>query len=458
MTWLRCLRLTIVGLAVLTAMVAWAPSQAAAPRVVVAHVKGVINPVQAHFVQRAIAQAEKAQAPAIILELDTPGGLDSSMRSIIQRILSSRIPVVVYVAPQGARAASAGTFITMSADVAAMAPNTAIGAAHPVGGSGQDIEGTLGEKVTNDAAAYIRSLATQRGRNADWAERAVRESISASASEALDLHVVDVLAPDVPSLLAELQGREVQLISGPVILSTQGAGIKSVRMNIPERVLFTVSDPEIAFILLSLGLLALFFEFASPGAILPGVFGGIAVLLALFALGTLPINWAGVLLIVLGVILFFAEAMAPGFGVLAAGGVVAFIFGGLLLISTSNPQFQISRWLIFSLAGIMALFFMMVVGGLVRVRRAPAVSGVEALIGREASVRTSLEPEGMVFLEGELWQAHIEEGTAQVGDRVTVTQAKGLKLTVRLKDRGQERSDLNGNSGTAVNSAEHGSG
>lgn len=394
-------------------------------------VDGVINPVTARYVERAIGAAEDADAVAVVLRLDTPGGLLDSTRDIVRRINSSRVPVMVYVWPPGGRAASAGTFITMAGHVAAMAPSTNIGAASPVAGSGEDIEGTMGKKVTEDAAAFARTTAEKRGRNAEWADKAVREAVSATESEALELGVIDMVANDLPDLLSKAEGRTVELPQGPVTLRVQDAPIVDNDMTLVERFLLILSDPNIAFILLSLGLTAIAFEFINPGAIFPGVFGAIALLLAFFSLGTLPINWAGVLLIVLAFLLFFGELLVAGFGVLGVGAVISLILGGLLLTSTNDPEFQVSRWLIYGLAALVGVFFLMVVSAILRSRRMPAVTGTQALIGRTAVVRSALEPEGQVFLEGERWTATAQDGPVKEGESVIVTGVHGLRLNVR---------------------------
>ena len=397
----------------------------------VATLDGAIGPVTADYVERVISDAEDSDAVAIVLRLDTPGGLLDSTRDIVRRINSSEVPVIVYVWPPGGRAASAGTFITMAGHVAAMAPNTNIGAASPVGGGGEDIEGTLGKKVTEDAAAFARTTAEKRGRNVEWADQAVREAVSATETEALELNVIDFVATDLSEVITEAEGRTVQLPQGPVTLRLQDAPVVENDMSLVERFLLILSDPNIAFILLSLGLTAIAFEFLNPGAVLPGVFGAIALLLAFFSLGTLPVNWAGVLLIVLAFALFFAELLVAGFGVLGVGAVISLILGGLLLTSTSNPEFQVSKWLIYGLAAFIGVFFLMVVSTILRTRRMPAAMGTQALIGRVAVTRSPLEPEGQVFLEGERWLATAQDGPVREGEKVIVTGVRGLHLSVR---------------------------
>jgi len=296
--------------------------QAAAPSIDVLHVKGTINPVLVDYIERGIDQAEETNATACIIQLDTPGGLDTSMRDIVQEIVSARVPVVVYVSPSGARAASAGVFITMAAHVAVMAPNTAIGAAHPVaiGAEGEAaMSEAMEEKVVNDAAAYIRSIAEAHGRNMEWAEKAVRESVSATEQEALELNVIDMVAPDLNALISQLDGRQVTMLDGSVVtLHTQGATINHVKMNTIEDFLHTIADPNIAYILLSLAMLGIMAEIFNPGLIFPGVVGAICLLLALFSLGMLPVNYAGILLIVLALGLFIGEVLTTTFGLFTA--------------------------------------------------------------------------------------------------------------------------------------------
>jgi membrane-bound serine protease (ClpP class) len=378
-------------------------------------IDGTINPVMARYVDGAIGSAEDSQAAAVVLRIDTPGGLDTSMRDIVQRIESSKVPVITYVWPPGARAASAGTFITLAGNVAVMSPNTAIGAAHPVGFGGGDITGTEGDKVTNDAAAYITGIAKLRGQQ-----------------QALQLDVVDLVEPDLPSLLAAVNGRSVQLLSGPTTLQVAGAPIVENNMSLVQRFLLHLSDPNIAFILISLGLAAIAIEMLHPGFILPGVVGSISLLLGFFSLDTLPVNWVAVLLILLAFALFVAELFVQSFGVLGVGGIISLILGGLFLTSTSNPEFQVSRWLIYGWAAVIGIFFMMILSTIIRMRRmAPARTGAPALVGRVAVVRSPLEPSGQVFVQGERWQAISDEGPVEVGERVIVTGVRGFRLTVR---------------------------
>jgi membrane-bound serine protease (ClpP class) len=396
---------------------------------------GDVNPVMERYIDRGIDQAEDAKAIAVVIELDTPGGLMSSMEDIVKRIENDRIPVIVYVSPKGAKAASAGTFITMAANIAAMAPSTRIGAASPVGTGGEDIEGTLGKKVTEDAVAFAKSIANYRGRNAQWAEQAVREAVSATETEAVDLNVVDLVADDLPSLLEAVDGREVRLVDRSATLATRDAEIVHNNMNFAERFLDLISDPNITFLLLSLGSIALFFEIVNPGHIFPGVFGAIALIIAFFSLSVLPFNWAGVILIFLAFGLFVAEIFVTSGGILGIGGVVALILGGLLLTWGNPPEFQVSRWLVIGMAAAAGAFFLFVVTSIIRIRRQPAVTGINTLIGRRGVARSPLNPSGMVFVDGEHWSATVEDGKVEEGEEVVVTAIKGLKLTVRKLER-----------------------
>jgi len=396
---------------------------------------GDVNPVMERYIDRGIDQAEDAKAMAVVIELDTPGGLMSSMEGIVKRIEEDRIPVIVYVSPKGAKAASAGTFITMAANIAAMAPSTRIGAASPVGAGGEDIEGTMGKKVTEDAVAYAKSIANYRGRNAEWAEQAVREAVSATETEAVDLNVVDLVADDLLSLLEAVDGREVQLVNRSVTLATKDAPIVHNNMNFAERILDIISDPNIAFLLLSLGSIAIFFAIINPDQIFPGVFGAIALIMAFFSLSVLPFNWAGLILIFLAFALFAAEIFVTSGGILGIGGVVALVLGGLLLTWGNPPEFQVNRWLVISMAGAAGAFFLFVVTSIIRIRRQPVVVGSHTLIGRRAVARSPLDPNGMVFVDGEYWSATVEEGTVEEGEEVVVTAIEGLKLIVRKQER-----------------------
>ncbi len=436
---LRIIRISLLLLVSLTMTSAIVEAQAVTPTIAVLQAKGVINPVLADYIKRGIDQAEEDGAVVCIIQLDTPGGLDISMRDIVKDIVSARVPVVVYVSPSGARAASAGVFITMAAHVAVMAPNTAIGAASPVSigpeGEGQMSE-TMKEKVVNDAAAYIRSIAEAHGRNMEWAEKAVREAVSATEREALELNVIDMVAPDLDTLIPQLDGREVTMLGGAVVtLNTQGATINRILMNWIENFLFAISDPNIAFMLLSLATLGIMAEIFNPGLIFPGVLGAICLLLAFFSLGTLPVNLAGILLIVLALGLFIAEVFTASFGLFTAGGIISLVFGALILFKAGGPLFQIDPWLIATVTILLASFFAFAITRIIRAHRHQAATGREELMGKTALVKVALDPEGMVFFKGERWTAISEEGRVKPGEEVIITGIDGLILHVTKKTR-----------------------
>jgi len=412
-------------------------AEAASSRIDVLHAEGVINPVLVDYLERGIEQAEEDNAIVCIIQMDTPGGLDTSMRDIVKDIVNARVPVVVYVSPSGARAASAGVFITMAAHVAVMAPNTAIGAAHPVSIGTEGEEGmseTMEEKVVNDAAAYIRSIAEAHGRNMEWAEKAVRESVSATEQEALELNVIDMVAADLDSLVSQLDGRQVTMLGGNIVtLHTQGATINHIKMNTMEDFLYAISDPNIAYILLSLATLGIMAEIFNPGLIFPGVVGGICGLLAFYSLGMLPVNYAGVLLVVLAFGLFIAEVFTTTFGLFTAGGITSLVIGSLILFK-GGPLFQVSPWLITTVAIIIAALFAFVISRVIRAHRRQASTGREELIGKAAVVKLALEPEGTVFYKGERWAAISEGGRVEPGEAVIITKVDGLKLYVTKKE------------------------
>ncbi len=339
--------LALTGIALSWAVVTCQRSESAARPILVIQVEGVIAPSSADYIVSAIKQADRELAEALVIELDTPGGLDLSMRSIIKEMLAAERPIVVYVSPSGARAASAGAFITLAAHVAAMAPGTNIGAAHPVNMGGQ-MDKEMNKKVTNDAAAYIRTIAERRGRNVQWAEDAVRKSVSATEKEALKLGIIDLVSEKLDDLLGALDGRAVTTAGNKVILHTKGVEVKRIDMGLRDKVLKVISDPTIAYILLMLGLAGLYFELSTPGAILPGILGGIFLILAFYAFQTLPINYAGLLLILLAIILFIAEVKVTSHGLLAAGGIAAMVLGSIMLIKSSEPFMRISAGSYFS--------------------------------------------------------------------------------------------------------------
>jgi len=429
--------LLLLGLLIAASISIGIEAQAAGSRIDVLHASGTINPVLANYIERGISQAEEDNAIACIIQLDTPGGLDTSMRDIVKEIVSAEVPVVVYVSPSGARAASAGVFITIAAHVAAMAPNTAIGAAHPVaiGAEGEaQMSEEMEEKIVNDAAAYIRSIAEAHGRNMEWAEKAVRESVSATEQEALGLNVIDTVAPDLNSLVSQLDGWQVTMLDESIVtLHTQGAEINHVKMSATEDFLYAISDPNIAVVLLSLAMLGITVEIFNPGLIFPGVFGGISAFLAAYSLGFLPINYAGIALIGLAAGLLIAEVFTPGFGLFAAGGITSFIFGALILFSgrptVMTPDLQVIIGVGVASGGIAAF----IIYHALRAHRRQPTTGREELPGKKAVVKVALEPEGTVLHEGELWTAVLDEGKAKPGEEVIITKFDGMKLYVTKK-------------------------
>ena len=402
------------------------------PRVALLRVNGAITPAMATYIGRGIADAGDRGDAAVILEMDTPGGLSSAMDDIIGNILRANLPVIVYVAPDGARAASAGTYIAYAAQIAAMAPTTNIGSATPInlGGSGNGLS-TSERKVINDAAAKIRGLAERRGRNADWAEQAVRDAANVTASQAVELGVVDFMAVDRAELLAKADGRVVEVNGQQVTVRTAGAQIETFGMSFFERFLQTLSDPNIAYLLISLGGLALVFELANPGLIVPGVIGGLMLVTGFYALGTLDSNWSGLALIAFAMLLFTAEVFVTSHGVLSVGGVAAFLFGSLLLANSRNGEvLRLSRSLVLAVTLGLATFFGAIVYFAARVRDKPPVSGASTLIGATGVVRSDLNLTGMVFLNGELWEATSTVGSIPRGERVIVTGVRGIRLDV----------------------------
>jgi membrane-bound serine protease (ClpP class) len=415
-------------------------SPSARPPVALLKLEGVISPVTVRLVELAVDRAEADRAPLLLIQLDTPGGLERSMRMIVQRILNAPVAVAVYVGPTGARAASAGVFITMAAHVAAMAPATNIGAAHPVAiGGGGDKESL--RKIENDAAAFARTIARERGRNAEWAEKAVRQSVSITEREAVTLKVVDLIASSVPDLLDRIDGREVRTARGAVTLATRGAPVAAIEISVRDRFLNVITDPNVAYVLMMLGMLGLFFELANPGVILPGIIGGISLILAFFALQTLPINYAGLLLIVFGVVLLIAEIKIVSHGILALGGVIAMALGSLMLFDAPEiGRLAVSWWVVAITVGTVALVFLVVLGAAVRaLAKRPAV-GVGALVGQIGTVREDLAPEGLVALQGEIWRAVATNGAIPAGAPVRVVAVNGLTLTVaRTESEGEGR-------------------
>ncbi len=410
----------------LLAAIQWSVGQSV---VYVTRVEGVINPATQEYFHSVIEKAKEANANCIVFELDTPGGLMKSMRMIVKDILNSPIPIVVYIAPPGSRAGSAGVFITYAAHIAAMAPSTNIGAAHPVA-MGGDTSQTMIEKVTNDAVAFIRSLAEERGRNVDWAEKSVRESASISEQEALALNVINLIAPTLDSLLTAIDGQKIKTAAGERILNTRAATIVRVEKPLRIKVLEVISDPNIAYILLLIGIYGILFELYNPGLIFPGVAGAISLILAFYALHTLPVNYAGLLLIFLAIVLFLLEIKVPSFGLLTIGGIISLILGSVMLFDSPLPFFRVS-WKVIAAATIgTAAFFIFAMGMAIRAQRQKPQTGREGLIGE---VGTALENfsrgRGQVRVHGEIWNA-TGDPTIRKGDTVVIRRMDGLTIQV----------------------------
>jgi len=397
-------------------------------------VADAVQPATAGFLDRALRWARDQALGALVVALDTPGGLDVSMRQMVKGILASDVPVVIYVYPPGSRAASAGVFLMMAAHVAAMAPGTNLGAAHPVaigggmpGGQAQ-IDSTMLAKVTNDAVAYVRSLATQRGRNAEWAERAVRESVSVPATEALELHVTDILATGPEDLLLKLDGRTVDLGGTPRVLATAGAQIVELKMNLRDQVLGVIANPNVAYLLLLLGVLGIFFELSHPGTLFPGIVGGLALLLAFFGLQMLPVRAAGVALIVLAVILFILEIKVTSYGALSIGGIAALLFGSFMLFE-GGAGVHLSLKVILPSVIVVGGLFLFAIWMAARAQGRRTITGAEGLVGETGEARTDLAPHGRVFVHGEIWNA-TSSIAVRAGESVRVTRVNGMQLEV----------------------------
>ncbi len=397
----------------------------AAEGVAIIEIEGTINPGTANFLARCIEEAEETGSDLIIVRLDTPGGLATSMRTMIKRIMNSMVPVVVYVAPTGAGAASAGVMITVSAHIAAMAPGTNIGAAHPVSAGGEDIQETMSEKVVNDMASYGRGIARERGRNGEWVEKAIRESVSITADEALRQNVVDLIAKDIDELLQLIDGREVVLASGKRIIETHGLTRTYFEPGFRDRVLSTISDPNIAYILMMIGLAGIYFEMSHPGAIFPGMIGAISLILAFFSFQTLPVNYAGLMLIALAIILFIAEIKITSYGVLSLGGIVSLSLGSIMLFEDVMVSLKLMGPTIILISG----FFVVVSSLAYRAHRSKPRSGMEGLVGEMGIVKEALDPEGLVFVHGELWSASSHE-KIEADEKVQVKGIDGLVLEV----------------------------
>ena len=414
-------------------LMVWPANAFGSDGIIVVKIEGAINPVVAEFVANEIRSANTSSEELIVIRMDTPGGLDTSMRKIIKAIQSSKIPVASFVSPGGSRAASAGTFITIASHIAAMEPGTNIGAAHPVnlmgGGTGGQAK-VMEDKVVNDASAYIRSLAEQRGRNAYWAELSVRKSVSVSAEEAKRLNVIDLVAANLDSLVLALDKREVKLGGSIITLNTAQKNITFKEMNRRQRILDIIASPNVAYVLMMLGLVGLYFELSNPGLILPGVVGSVSLVLALYAMQTLPINYAGLLLIILGVVLLIAEVNVMSYGLLSISGAISIFLGSIMLMDSDDPAMQISKMILYLTLGMTFLFS---IGSIYLAKKAHQLrttTGMEGLLGEVGVVKETLNPEGTVLIHGETWNAK-SDITISDGEKVIVEAVEGLKIKVR---------------------------
>ncbi|MFQ5580192.1 MAG: nodulation protein NfeD [Nitrospiria bacterium] len=411
-------------------LLTFSPASTEAKVIHVLAYEGIINPVSSELIVGAIQKAEQAEAEALIVEIDTPGGLDLSMRDIVKAMIASEVPIIIYVAPSGGRAASAGVFIAFAAHLSAMAPGTNIGAAHPVAMGGQKVDEEMRKKLENDASAYIRSLAERQGRNGVWAEDAVRNSVSITEKEALEKNVVDLIAEDLPDLIKKIDGRTVVTVKGEHLLSTLDAEIVRNPISLRIRILKAISDPNVAYILMLLGTTGLIAELYSPGAIFPGVVGAICLILAFFAFQTLPINYAGLLLIIFAIALFIAELVVQSFGILAMGAVASLLFGSLMLIESDIPSLRISLPVILTTTAVTALFFIVVLRAALKAQGTPSQTGSSQLVGEIGVAQADLSPGGPFRLQGEIWQAESEEAI-RAGEEAKVIEVVGLKLKVK---------------------------
>jgi membrane-bound serine protease (ClpP class) len=432
---MKTIRRIFLGIVVLLLAVSiGASARAQNSSIVVISVKGAIVPVIADYIDKGISRAEDENATVCIIELDTPGGLLGSTETIVQRILNAYVAVVVYVSPKGAWAASAGTFITLSANIAVMAPGTTIGAAHPVSGGGENISEDEMKKVTEFSAKWMKTIAQERGRNMEEAQLAVTESKSFTDIDALNANLIDLRADTLEGLLSQINGREVILANGArVTINTASYELIREDMSLVEKFLLTISDPNIAYVLMSIAMLGIMAEIFNPGLIFPGIVGGICLLLAFYSLGVLPVNYAGILLIVLSFGLFIGEALTPGFGLFFGGGIVSLIMGSLLLFQGAPVLFHVDWRLIAIVTVLVAAGLGFIAYRAVKIHRKQATTGREELIGKTATVKEALNPQGMVFFKGERWTAVSEDGEIKVGEEVTIKRLDGLTLYVTRK-------------------------
>jgi membrane-bound serine protease (ClpP class) len=399
------------------------------PLVYTLDIDGTVNPALADFIIKGIEKAEEKKAAAIVFRMDTPGGVLTTTKTIIKHMVNAKVPVVVYVAPSGSSAASAGALITVAADVAAMAPGTNIGAAHPVSGGGQDIGATMSEKIMNDMTAYMRGIVTQKGRNAEWVEKAIRESVSVTDKEALDLKVIDLIADSVPDLLNKIDGRTIEKENRTITIKTRNAKVERIPVGWRFKVLDVIANPNVAYILLMIGGLGIMMELYHPGAILPGTAGGICLLLAFFALQVLPVNYVGILLIILAVILFILELKIQSFGLLSIGGIISLTLGSIMLFESDEAAMRLSLSVLIPTVATVSAFFIVVLGLVVKARMRKPLTGEQGLVGEVGLAITNVDGHGKVAVHGEYWNARSDSHIPK-GERVRVIRVENLCLLV----------------------------
>jgi membrane-bound serine protease (ClpP class) len=414
------------------------PNGSSAPHVDLIVIDGSINPAVDDFIRESINRARSSEARALVIQLDTPGGLLSSTRTIVKEMLSAKIPIMVYVSPSGAGAGSAGVFITMAAHIASMAPATNIGAAHPVAGGGQEVKGVMGEKIENFTASFSETIAQKRGRNTEWAIEAVRRSVSITETDALKKKVIDIIAKDIDDLLRQADGRKVDLDGRMTTLSVKGVNVVRHEMSLKQRIVNAIADPNIAYMLLMAGILGLYMEFSNPGVLFPGITGAICLVMALISLQLLSFNYAGLFLILLGIALLVGEAFMPSFGILGIGGVISLALGSFLLFDTPNSDLTIDATIVYTAVATMAAL-VLAIGYLVfRSQKGKPTLGMDGLIGEIGEVRAKLSPSGKVFVHGEYWNAQTQtDGQVDVGEKVQIVGYDGMNLKVkRLQEQG----------------------
>jgi membrane-bound serine protease (ClpP class) len=427
----RTLRIICLLLFIVTGLSAFAqPKDSTGPHVDLIAIDGSINPAVDDFIRESIARAKANGARALIIQLDTPGGLLSSTRTIVKEMLGSTLPVMVWIGPSGAGAGSAGVFITMAAHVASMAPGTNIGAAHPVAGGGQEVKGVMGEKIENFTASFSESIAQKRGRNTEWAIEAVRKSVAITESDALKKKVIDIVAKDIDDLLKQADGRKVDLDGKMHVLEVKGAKVSRFEMSLKQKIINTLADPNIAYLLMMAGLLGLYMEFSHPGVVFPGVAGAICLLLALASFQLLPLNYAGLALIVLGIGLLVAEAFLPSFGVLGVGGIIALALGSLLLFDTESSDLVVDRSIVFTAVATVGAIMLALSYLVFRSQQLKPTTGIDGLIGEIGEVRSALTPAGKIFVHGEYWNAEADE-PIDSGAKVKVVGYQGMALKVK---------------------------